>query len=108
MRRRDRLTGVFVMNTAMSMIVRRMGNLTDVDHRKQRKYKRLDESNKNAESRQQQRKQKLSERRIKVCDLGEYLLVRKHVCEKSNAKRERPDHVRRVRAAAIGQRRDVR
>jgi hypothetical protein len=36
MRRRDRFAGVFVVNTSVSMIVRRVRYLTNVDHGQKR------------------------------------------------------------------------
>ena len=94
MRRRDRFAGVFVMNTAVSVVVRRVCNLANVDHRKQRKYQRLDERDEYAEQRKYKRQKKLRKRRIEICDLAKDLFIREHIRKKSNAERERPDHIR--------------
>src|SRR6185369_4769228 len=85
----DRRVGLVRFVNVIMLIMRRMRNLADVDHRQQSKHQRLHESNESAEKRQG----KLSKRRIKVRDFVEDLFVSEHVREKSNSESERANQI---------------
>lgn len=75
------------------MFIMRMGNLAEIDHRQQCEHERLYERNEHAETGQSERYKEMRERRGKISDLNEHLLVRIHVREKSYAERQRSDQV---------------
>ena len=93
MRRSYGLAGLRRMLAAVNVIVRRMRYLTDIDHRQQGEHNCLDQRHKDAQQRKHQRNNELRIRRSQIRDLCKDLLVGKHVCEKSNTKRERPDQI---------------
>src|SRR5690606_11958825 len=78
---------------AVMFVMRRMRNLADIYHRKQREYERLNKCDEYRHYEQQSRNNDLRERRKKIRDVQIDLFVREHIREQAYAERQRPDHI---------------
>jgi hypothetical protein len=93
---RDRFAGTFAqmfMVMRFVMVVRRVRDFRDVNHRKQSKDERLHERHEHRERQQNNRHDKLRERREQSRNNRRNLLVGKHVRKQTNPERHRANQV---------------
>src|SRR5882762_11515038 len=74
-------------------VMRRMRNLAQIQLRKENKNERLNQSDKETQRHQEDGHHPVSDSRSQMRDRIHHLFVGKHVAEKTNAERKRPDEV---------------